>query len=156
MTTLDTIIEQKRALIVEMFVSEVRIYRLAPAHKTNEEIAHNLDDYLSAIAHVLRRGHSKDPEALRIATAHGEQRSRLGYDLVSLVGEFGILRSTIVEIAQQSNALTIPEMERLCEVLHVSVLAALVRFVVAAGPPAERIVSRADLSAVASLAAGLR
>jgi hypothetical protein len=152
MPTFDSIIEQKRSLILETFVSEVRVYRLAPAQRTNSEIADRLDDYLSAVVGALRRGHSKDPEALHLAAAHGEQRARLGYDVIALVGEFGILRSTAVEVARQNNALNVTEMERFCEILHLSLMAALTRFVVSADAHGKTIVTSAHISASAALA----
>ena len=156
MPTLDLIIEHKRTLILETFVSEVRLYRLAPVQKPNAEIAYRLDEYLRAVSHAIRRGHSKDPEALRVAAAHGEQRSRIGYDVLGLVGEFGILRSTIVEVARQSDALVVAEMERLSEVLHLSLLAALTRFMVSSEPAGTTMVTGAHLSAAAVRAAGPR
>ena len=152
MPTLDSIIEQKRSLILETFVSEVRVYRLAPAQRTNMEIADRLDDYLNAVVGALRRGHSKDPDALHLAAGHGEQRARLGYDVIALVGEFGILRATIVEVARQNNSLNVNEMERLCEILHLSLMAALTRFVVCEGDHGKTMVTSAHLSAAAALA----
>jgi hypothetical protein len=156
MPTLDSIIEQKRSLILETFVSEVRVYRLAPAQRTNMEIADRLGDYLNAVVGALRRGHSKDPDALHIAAAHGEQRARIGYDVIALVGEFGILRATAVEVARQNNALNVAEMERFCEILHLSLMAALTRFVVSAGDHGKTMVTGAHLSAAAALAGAQR
>ena len=152
MPTLDSILEQKRSLILETFVSEVRVYRLAPPQRTNAEIADHLGDYLSAVVGALRRGHSKDPDALHIAAAHGEQRARLGYDVIALVGEFGILRSTAVEVARQNNALNVTEMERFCEILHLSLMAALTRFVVSTDAHGKTMVTSAHVSAAAALA----
>jgi hypothetical protein len=151
MPTLDSILEQKRGLILETFVSEVRVYRLAPPQRTNSEIADSLGDYLSAVVGALRRGHSKDPDALHIAAAHGEQRARLGYDVIALVGEFGILRATTVEVARQNNALNVTEMERFCEILHLSLLAALTRFVVSHDGQGKTMVTSAHVSAAAAL-----
>jgi hypothetical protein len=127
--TLDTIIEKKLPLIIETFVSEVRVYQLVPGNKTNVEIANQVEAFLSAVVYALRRGHNKDPEALRLAGYHGEQRARLGYDLRAVLGEFGILRATIVEIATQNDSITVPELERLAEVLHASMIEAASRFV---------------------------
>ena len=152
MPTLDSILEQKRSLILETFVSEVRVYRLAPPHLANAEIADRLGDYLSAVVGALRRGHSKDPDALHIAAAHGEQRARIGYDVIALVGEFGILRSTAVEVARQNNALSVTEMERFCEILHLSLMAALTRFVVSSDAHGKTMVTSGHISAAAALA----
>lgn len=127
--TLDTLIEKKLPLIIETFVSEVRVYQLVPGNKTNVEIANQVEPFLSAVIYALRRGHAKDPEALRLAGYHGEQRSRLGYDLRALLSEFGILRSTIVEIASQNDSITVPELERLAQVLHASMIEAATRYV---------------------------
>ncbi len=126
--TLDSIMEKKLPLILETFVSEVRVYQLVPGHKSNTEIANQIEPFLSAVVYALRRGHEKDPEALRLAGFHGEQRARLGYDLRALLAEFGILRSTIVEIASQNEAATVPEVERLAEILHASMIEAATRF----------------------------
>jgi hypothetical protein len=137
MRTLHSIIEGKQSLILETLVSEVRVYHLAPGQRTNAELAACLGDYLNAVAVALRRGHRKDPEALQLAAAHGDQRAQIGYDVIALVGEFGILRSTVVEVAQQNDALNVAEMERFCEILHASLLAALARFVVTSDAPAK-------------------
>lgn len=155
MATLHVLLEQKRSLILEMCVSEVRVYRLAPPRRTNAEIAGRLDAYLGAVIGALRRGHSKDAEALHVAAAHGEQRSRIGYDVLALVGEFGILRATAVEVAQQNNAITVPEMERFSEILHLSLLAALTRFVVS-DTSGKTMVTGAHLGAAAAHAGGQR
>ena len=126
--TLDAIIERKLPLIVETFVSEVRVYQLVGGHKTNAEIANQIEPFLSAIIYALRRGHAKDPEALRLAGFHGEQRARLGYDLRAVLAEFGILRATIVEIALQNESATVPEVERLADILHASMIEAAAHF----------------------------
>ena len=156
MPTLDSILEQKRSLILETFVSEVRVYRLAPAQRTNSEIADRLGDYLSAVVGALRRGHSKDSDALHLAAAHGEQRAHIGYDVIALVGEFGISRSTSVEVARQNNALNVTEMERFCEILHLSLLAALTRFVVSSDGPGKTMVTSSHISAAQALAGAQR
>lgn len=130
MTALDSIIRQKQTLIVETFVSELRLYRLTPAHASNAELANHLDEFLLGVADAVGRGHSKDRDALRVAAEHGEQRRIIGYDLLALVDELGILRATVVEVAQQCCTITIEEMERLTQIFHASSLAALMRFVV--------------------------
>jgi hypothetical protein len=126
--TLDAIIENKMALILETFVSEARVYQIVPPNKSNADIQNQLESFLSAIVFSLRRGHSKDPEALSIAAYHGEHRARLGYDLRGVLTEFAILRSTIVEIARQNESVTIAEAERLAEVLHASMTEAAASF----------------------------
>ena len=149
MATFDCLLEQKRSLILETTVSEVRVYRLAPPKRTNVEIAGRLDAYLNAVVGALRRGHAKDQAALDAAAAHAEQRCRIGYDVIALVGELGILRATAVEIARQNNSVTVEEMERFCEIVHASLVAALTRFVALDGTQSKRPVA----SALASVAA---
>jgi len=127
--TLDVLIEKKLPLIIETFVSEVRVYQLVPGNKSNVEIANQIEAFMSAVVYALRRGHGKDPEALRLAGYHGEQRARIGYDLRAVLGEFGILRATIVEIASQNDSITVAELERLAEVIHASMIEAATRFV---------------------------
>src|SRR5262249_34925287 len=55
--TLDAIIERKLPLIIETFVSEVRVYQLVPGQKSNTEIANQVEAFLSALIYALRRGH---------------------------------------------------------------------------------------------------
>ncbi len=143
--TLDQIIEKKLARIIETFVSEVRVYQLVPGHKSNTEIANQIEAFLSAVIYALRRGHGKDPDALRLAGFHGEQRARLGYDLRAVLAEFGILRETIVEIATQSESATVAEVERLAEVLHASMIEAAMHFTSQAGRVTAANAARAAL-----------
>ena len=68
---------------------------------------------------------------------------------MALVGEFGVLRATVVEVARQYDALSVCEMERLSEVLHSATLAALMRFAVGDTPhlaPATASAGRAGAS----------
>ena len=128
---LHLVIANKRTLIVEMVVSEIRVFRLVPAHVSNADIGQNIEPYLTAVidalAHGTRRGDGaspRAPEVVRIAVEHAQRRARIGWDVRSLLTEFGILRSTIVEVASQAGTIPIEEWERLADVMHESMVEA--------------------------------
>jgi hypothetical protein len=126
---LHLVMSSKRQLIIEMFVSAVRVFRLAPPHMSNADIAYGMDGYLAALGSAIEHGHKDAPEAVRVAVDRAEQRAKTGFDIAALLTEFGILRSTIVEIASQSGNIPIEEWERLAEHVHESMTEAATRFV---------------------------
>ena len=130
---LHLVIANKRTLIVEMVVSEIRVFRLVPAHVSNADIGQNIESYLAAVSDALASGaHRTDgalgalraPEVVRIAVEHAQRRARMGWDVRGLLTEYGILRSTIVEVASQAGTIPIEEWERLADVMHESMVEA--------------------------------
>ena len=126
---LHLIIANKRTLIVEMVVSEIRVFRLGPPHASNADIGQNIDAYLTAVSEALAHGPRRAdgaanangpraPEVVRVAVDHAQRRARVGWDMRALLTEFGILRSTIVEVASQAGSIPIEEWERLADILH--------------------------------------
>ena len=115
---LHAVLAEKRDLIVRCFVSQVRMFRLGAAEMTSRDVAHHIDEYLSALAVAIRHGHRHAPEALHKAVEHAEQRAMHGYDVRSLLAEMGILRSIIVEVAMQSGGITEREWYQLAELME--------------------------------------
>ena len=126
----------KRSLIIELFVSEVRMFRIGPPHLENAALGQPLPQYLDAMIGALEQGRRQSNEVLRAATDHAKQRARIGYDLRALLTEFGILRSTIVEVASEMSDVSADEWERLGQLLHESMMEAAGYFVDAQKPAA--------------------
>ena len=126
--TLDAVIERKLSLIVETFVSDVRVHQLVPGHRSGAEIGNQIESLLGAIVYALRRGHAKDPDAIRLGHFHGEQRARLSGELRGLLLEFDILRSTIVDIASRYDVITAAEVERLAQILHITMVESVMAY----------------------------
>ena len=84
----------KRWLIVELCVSEIRLFRLAPPPLQNAAIGQPLARYLDALIAALAHRRNASSELLTAAMDHAKQRARLGYDVRAFLTEFGILRST--------------------------------------------------------------
>jgi hypothetical protein len=137
---LHLIMADKRALIVEMFVSEVRVFRLPTSDMTNADIAYGVDDYLSALIQALAEGRREAPVAVHAAVEHARQRARFGYDLRALLTEVGILRTTIVEVASlDGGGLTVDDWERLMDLMHQSLVEAASRLAMPATRAAANI-----------------
>lgn len=128
MDMLYAVLGEKRDLIVRCFVSQVRMFRVGAAEMTARDVAHHIDEYLSALAVALRQGHRHAPAAVRKAVEHAEQRAMLGYDVRSLLAEMGILRATIVEVAMQSGGISEREWYQLSELMEECSVEAAARF----------------------------
>src|SRR5688572_8920403 len=104
---LHNIIEDNATRIVDRFVRETREHDLVPGPLSHDEVANHLHKYLREMARSLRRDEVDTVDALSSATEHGEQRWYLGYDLKSVIMEYGILRDAILHVAEETgHALT--------------------------------------------------
>jgi hypothetical protein len=98
MRILADFLAQERAPILELFTT--RVQTIAPRALTTSQLADHVPQILHELERTLRA--SSDPADCIMATspsaeAHGRQRLRLGYDLVAVVREYGVLRDCILE-----------------------------------------------------------
>lgn len=128
--TLDQAIEQRTPEIVRRFIDEVR-RRGFPAYSLpDHEVSDELHEYLSELVAALRTGHAATAEANETAKAHGEQRWHIGYDLRSIVTEYGLLREVILtEVARAGVVPTIEEVGRLGDFLIAGISEAAIALV---------------------------
>ena len=98
MSTLADIIDERRASIVEMFTERVKVL-LAPRPLRDSELIDHLPQFLDEVAAMLRSDVAP-PGALFAASptakVHGRQRLHLGYDLMTVVQEYGLLRDCVL------------------------------------------------------------
>ena len=116
------VVETERSAIIDLYIKQMRVHALE-THDMN-----HVEGLLSAFVHSLRRGYTKDQEAVEIAARYGERHATAGRDLRALLQEFCILRTTIAEVATLHGAASRAEIERLTEVLHASMIEAAVHF----------------------------
>ena len=107
MTTVDlaNLLKERRDEIVARFVAEVRQKNLPPAGVARPRLVDHIPAFLDETAAELSRAQGPRPsheaiETRAIASAHGVQRWALGYDLQSIVREYGLLRQSILETAR--------------------------------------------------------
>jgi signal transduction histidine kinase len=98
------------ALLVERREELIRAWRhrlvgaFAPGAVPAPEIVNSLPPFIDELAEWLREaedGGDPTPRS-RVARSHGEQRYRSGFDLRSVVREYGVLRECIVDLVQEA------------------------------------------------------
>ncbi len=123
------LIEENSKRIVDRFVLDVREHALPPRSLTHDEVADHLHRYLAEIVAVLREGLADSVRSSRAAKQHGEQRWYVGYDLKSVILEYGVFRKAIVDTLRETNtALTLEDCDPLSQFIHVAIADAAVEF----------------------------
>ena len=124
---LDQIIRTNANAIIEAFVAQARQHDLPPRDATQTEVSDALHGYVQAVATKLRRGqHELADES---AKAHGEQRWYVGYDLKSVILEYGVLRSSIVDTVEGTGyIMTAREVDAVADILYAGAAEAAVEF----------------------------
>ena len=124
---LHEIIRDNADRIVALFVSRVRNHDLPPPEAMHSEVVDDLIRYVREVARAYELGH--DDRSEQVAKAHGGQRWYAGYDLKSVLLEFGVLRGTIVDVVTQAgHVMTTAELERIAELLTSALAEAAVAF----------------------------
>lgn len=121
------LLKRHREDIVARFVREVQRKDLPPAGLPRSLLVDHIPQFLDEIIQELtvpkdvRFSHDANDES-PTAREHGDQRWRLGYDLESLVREYGILRHCILSAASEVGAsVSINEFDVLAKCLNVGV-----------------------------------
>ncbi len=124
---LDQIIRDNADAIVDAFVRKARHHHLPPRDAAKADVVDALHGYVHAVATELQRGQSESTE--ESAKAHGQQRWYVGYDLKSVILEYGVFRSAIVETLEATGyAMTSREVERVADILYAGAAEAAVEF----------------------------
>ena len=87
-----------REHVLQRWTEKVR-GTIHPAGMPRLELVDHLPGFLDEVARSLRL--SESPEKSRIAAEHGVQRLGLGFNVDSVVREYGALRASIVEVAAE-------------------------------------------------------
>jgi signal transduction histidine kinase/ActR/RegA family two-component response regulator len=128
-------LEEQRDAIVARFVDELRRKELAPVDASRPLLVDHVPTFLDAIVAELRPSHGMPPrgdalEVSPLARRHGEQRWALGYDLRTLVREYGVLRQCILQTAKESGLrFSMDEFEALSRCLSVGIAEAVAEYV---------------------------
>jgi signal transduction histidine kinase len=126
---LHQLIEQNSKRIIDKFVSEARQHELPPRSLSHEQVADHLHRYLAEIVAVLRSGLADHIDSSRAAKQHGEQRWYVGYDLKSVILEYGLFRKVILDVVKESGGdLTVEDCDPLAQFIHVAIADAAVEF----------------------------
>ena len=98
------ILREQRGEIVARFVALVQRADLAPPGTSRSELADHIPFFLDEIAADLESAASACAHAAAPARRHAGQRWRLGYDIGSLVREYGLVRQCILQVAHEQRA----------------------------------------------------
>ena len=82
--------------IVEVFVGRARRHHLPPREAAHSDIVDDLNRYVRELALAYQLG--DDDRSEGVAKAHGGQRWYAGYDLRSVLLEYGVLHSAIADV----------------------------------------------------------
>ncbi len=126
---LDKIIEELAPKIVERFVDEVRAHDLPPRPISREQVIDHLLAYLVDLVGALRGSGDAIARSVGIAAEHGQQRWYVGYDLRTIVLEYGVLRDSILtEVETAGVKLTARDFEAVVAYLTVGIASAVSEF----------------------------
>ena len=113
--------------IVEVFVGRARRHDLPPREAAHSDVVDDLNRYVRELALAYQLGDDDRSEA--VAKAHGGQRWYAGYDLRSVLLEYGVLRSTIGDVvAQAGYEMTTSELDRVAQLVNSALAEAAVEF----------------------------
>ena len=130
---IDGLIAAKRQSILQTFVREVLMRGFPTPQATTLEILRPADACLTALIRALGPAPLDDAHKFALALDYAEQRVRLGYDLRSLLTEFGLLRSIVLE-ALSAQATSSDAMLRIADFLHDVMVEAALRLAGSARP----------------------
>ncbi|MFO0677122.1 MAG: ATP-binding protein [Polyangiaceae bacterium] len=100
MSELATFLSNRRANVIEMFVARLRQSALAPEDLPKPILIDGLPRFFDALVHGLERLDAPtvaDADAKTASSEHGEQRWDVGFDLTSVVREYGVLEGCILD-----------------------------------------------------------
>ena len=128
---LHEVIHDNADRIVDVFVGRARRHDLPPREAAHSDVVDDLNRYVRELALAYQLGDDDRSEA--VAKAHGGQRWYAGYDLRSVLLEYGVLRSTIGDVvAQVGYEMTTDELDRVAQLVNSALAEAAVEFTVRA------------------------
>ena len=103
--SLADVLEQRLEEVLQRWTHRVR-EGLSPGARTRSELRDHLQDYLQQLVAMLRQDRREEeelsPSARSVAREHGQQRLHLGFDLETLVREYGVLRECILDLVEDT------------------------------------------------------
>jgi len=131
--------------IVDVFVGRARRHDLPPRQTPHSEVVDDLHRYVRELALACERGDDETSE--EVAKAHGGQRWYAGYDLRSVLLEYGLLRATISDVVLQSGyEMTSRELDRVAGLVNAALAAAAVEFTLRATGEINQALRTAELA----------
>ena len=132
--SLEQILSECRDDILARFVREVQSKDLPPPGLSRSVLIDHIPDFLDEICEQLATANGNRPslaqDVAATARQHGEQRWQVGYDLETVVREYGVLRHAIIETAKAKQApLTADEADVLARYLNVGIAGATAEYV---------------------------
>lgn len=113
--------------IVEVFVGRARRHDLPPREAAHSEVVDDLNRYVRELALAYQLG--DDDRSEEVAKAHGGQRWYAGYDLRSVLLEYGVLRCAISDVvAQAGYEMSTDELDRVAQLVNSALAEAAVEF----------------------------
>jgi signal transduction histidine kinase len=124
---LHEVIHDNADRIVDVFVGRARRHDLPPREAAHSDVVDDLNRYVRELALAYQLGDDDRSEA--VGKAHGGQRWYAGYDLRSVLLEYGVLRSTIGDVvAQAGYEMTTHELDRVAQLVNSALAEAAVEF----------------------------
>ena len=140
---LHEVIHDNADRIVDVFVSRARRHDLPPRAAAHSDVVDDLNRYVRELARAYQLGDDDRSEA--VAKAHGGQRWYAGYDLRSVLLEYGVLRSTIGDVvAQAGYDMTTGELDRVAQLVNSALAEAAVEFTLRATEQINEALSLAE------------
>ena len=105
------LIENHKEAIIEDWLARIRPL-LAAENLSNPELVDDVPDFLDELVERIRdidRPHSwsegihTEEQMEHTAKTHGQQRFHVGFDIVEVVKEYGILREVVSDLAEREN-----------------------------------------------------
>ncbi len=133
--------------IIDRFVAEVRSNDLPPRPMTRQQVIDSLQLYLAELVVALEQGTTSEPGCAKTAAEHGAHRWYDGFDLRSLLAEYGILREAILaEIEAAGVTPTAREFDRVAQFLNVGLSDGAGEFLKRTTVELERALAQAQLA----------
>lgn len=104
MDTVADVMEAGRESLFQRWMGEVQRHHM-PGELTEPELADHIPDFLREVIAALRREEEgAAPKTHRVGPLgweHGAQRFRIGFDLPSVVREYGVLHGCIYDLVEE-------------------------------------------------------
>jgi signal transduction histidine kinase/ActR/RegA family two-component response regulator len=129
------LLRERRESIIALFVAEVQRNDLAPAKISRSLLIDHIPKFLDEIATELEHpklvaATGEGSQTNETARQHGEQRWGLGYDLETLILEYGVLRHCILQITKESAVtMSLEDFDALAKCLSVGVAEAASEYI---------------------------
>ncbi|HEX2670468.1 MAG TPA: HAMP domain-containing sensor histidine kinase, partial [Polyangiaceae bacterium] len=124
---LHEVIHDNADRIVDVFVGRARRHDLPPRDAAHSDVVDDLKRYVRELALAYQLGDDDRSEAA--GKAHGGQRWYAGYDLRSVLLEYGVLRTSIGDVVGQAGyEMTTSELDRVAQLVNSALAEAAVEF----------------------------